>query len=124
MFKKVLYVEDSALDAKIIQELLDKEGIENDIAASGEEGFRKSLEMKPQLILLDLVLHDISGFEVCSKIKAEVSLSNTIIVVLSIKDKLEDITKSFSVGADDYIIKPSMPEFLVRKIKLYLGIKK
>ena len=123
MAKKVLIIDDSPVDAAMVKDFLDQEGIDVAIAGTAQEGLKKALATKPDLIVLDLVLPDMSGFELCPKLKQEVSLSKTIIVVVSIKDRVEDINKAFHAGADDYIIKPPQPEFLFKKIMLYLGLK-
>lgn len=121
--KKVLLVEDSPTDALIVQDLLKAEAIEVCVAVTAEDGYRKAISEKPDLILLDLMLPDGNGFDLCVRLKKEVSLGNTIIVIFSVKDNMTDITKAFHIGADDYIIKPPLPEILVRKLKLYLGMK-
>ena len=123
MLKKVLIIEDSPTDAAIVKELLAKENIDVQIADKGNEGLEKARKIKPDLIILDLMLPDISGFEVCSQIRKDPSLEKTMIVILSIKDDVSEITKAFREGADDYMIKPPVPDFLTRKIKLYLGIR-
>ena len=120
--KKVLIIEDNTMDAVVVKKLLEKEKLEFDVAASAKEGLTKALVMKPDLIVLDLILPDYSGFKLCEQIRKEPSLSNTIIVVLSARDNLEDITRAFEVGVDDYVIKLPMPQFLLNKIKLYLGM--
>jgi|AntAceMinimDraft_17_1070374.scaffolds.fasta_scaffold01669_6 DNA-binding response OmpR family regulator len=119
--KKVLIIEDSAVDAAIIQKLLEDEGLEVETAATGEEGFKKARANVPDLITLDLMLPGIDGYEVCRQLKAELSLNNTIVIVISIKDSVEEITRAFQAGADDYVIKPPWPELIAKKIKLYLG---
>ena len=123
MHKKVLIIEDNATDAAIVKDLLEKEGMKVEVASSGKGGVEKAVSLKPDLIVLDLILPDISGFDVCAQLKEKAVLKKTIVVVLSIKDDIEDITKAFHTGADDYIIKPPVPELLIRKIKLYLGMR-
>ncbi|MDD5556942.1 MAG: response regulator [bacterium] len=123
MARKVLIIEDSATDAAIVKDLLQKEGLKVEIAVSGKEGIEKAVASHPDLIVLDLILPDVSGFDVCARLKKEASLHDAIVVVLSVKDNINDITKAFHVGADDYIIKPPLPELLIRKIKLYLGMR-
>jgi len=121
--KKILIVEDSQMDAVIEEELLVREGFDVTVARTGREGIEKAGEIRPDLAIVDLILPDIGGYEVCSAIKKEPGLKDTVVVVLSIKDKIDDITRAFQSGADDYIIKPIIPEFLTRKIKLYLGVR-
>jgi len=123
MAPKVLLIEDSATDAAIVKESLRGEDLEIIWAACGKDGLEKARELKPDLIVLDLVLPDISGFEVCEQIRREDGLKNSMVVILSAKDSMDEISKAFGVGADDYIVKPPIPEFIARKIKLYLGIK-
>jgi len=121
MAKKILVIDDEPHVLKMIESRLIANGYDVITALTGNEGYDKAKSSNPDLILLDLMLPDISGFEVCEKLKKEPGLSNTIVVVLSVRDNLEDITKAFHAGADDYIIKPPVPGFLTRKIKLYLG---
>lgn len=123
MPKKVLIIEDSPVDAQIAQDVLQKEGLDVDIAHNGEDGIAKALKTKPDLVILDIMLPDISGFDVCKRLKSEISLNNSIVVMLSIKDNVDDISRAFHMGADDYIIKPSEPTFLAKKVKLYLGLR-
>jgi len=120
--KKILLIEDSKTDADAAKVLLEKEGMEVTVAATGKEGLDKAQKLKPDLVVLDLVLPDISGIEVCKKLKQNPDLKKAIIVVLSIKDDVATIAKAFEAGADDYVIKPAVREFLPRKVKLYLGL--
>ena len=119
--KKVLIIEDSATDAAIIQQLLRDENLEVETTGTGEEGLKKARSFLPDLITLDLMLPGIDGYEVCRQLKQEVNLNDTIVLIISMKDTVEEITKAFQAGADDYVIKPPWPELLAKKIKLYLG---
>ncbi len=123
MSKKILLIEDSKTDAQIVKDLLKAEGLVAEVATTGKEGLLQARAMMPDLIILDLILPDISGFEVCAKIKKDAILKNTIVVVLSIKSDVEIISEAFRQGADDYVVKPPYPEFLIKKIKLYLGLR-
>jgi len=64
-----------------------------------------------------------NGYDVCKKLREDSRVGDPIIIMLSIRSKMDDINKAFNAGANDYIIKPPMPEFIVKKVKLYLGIK-
>ena len=121
MAKKVLLVEDSPTDLSITKEMLVKGGFETYTAMTVKDGFQKAVEMKPDMIILDLMLPDGSGFDLCQRIRKESGLSSKLLIlILSIKSDRKDIEKAFEVGADDYVVKPPAPEFLLRKIKLYM----
>ncbi|MDP8263484.1 MAG: response regulator [Candidatus Ancaeobacter aquaticus] len=123
MAKKVLVIEDSPTEAAIVKDLLVGEGLEADISQNGEEGLKKARQMKPDLIMLDINLPGMNGYDVCKKLREDSRVGDPIIIMLSIRSKMDDINKAFNAGANDYIIKPPMPEFIVKKVKLYLGIK-
>ena len=123
MQKKVLVIEDSPTDAAIIKDLLESSSVITQVAETGEDGIRAAEKMRPDLIILDLMLPGINGFEVCEKLKANPKTSKSIVVILTVREEVDDINRAFRAGADDYIIKPPNPEFLVRKIKLYLSVK-
>ena len=122
MKKRVLLIEDSPTDTSIVKALLANEDIEVFTASGGHQGISEAERLKPDLVILDLILPDIDGFQVCSRLKSNSSLKNTIVVILSIKDTIPEITRAFQSGADDYVIKPPIPDFLSKKIRLYLGM--
>jgi DNA-binding response OmpR family regulator len=119
--KKILLIEDSAHDAAVVTDILSKHGFAIESATTVKDGYAKAVSMRPDLILLDLMLPDGSGFDLCRKIRSQSGLGDKVlIVVLSIKNDLADIEKAFEAGADDYVVKPPAPEFLLKKIQLYL----
>lgn len=120
MAKKILLIDDSELDIGLVSDILKKNDYEVSSALTVKDGFDKAIQVKPDLILLDLMLPDGSGYDLCKKMKSEASLKDTLIIVLSIKNELADIERAFNSGADDYVVKPPSPEPLLRKIKLYL----
>ncbi|MFA6320364.1 MAG: response regulator [Candidatus Omnitrophota bacterium] len=121
MAKKVLLVEDSPLDAAMIKDMMSEDGFEMYVANTVKEGYEKAVQVKPDLILLDLLLPDGNGFDLCARIRKESGLGNNVlIVIVSIKSDRQDIEKAFESGADDYVIKPPAPEFLLKKIRLYM----
>ncbi len=121
MEKKVLIIEDSKTDANILVDLLREEGLIAEVASTGKRGLELAQEMVPDLVLLDLMLPDMSGLDICSEIKSDNRLKNTMVVVVSSQDDIKVITEAFHRHADDYILKPPVPEFLIKKIKLYIG---
>lgn len=121
---KILLIEDSAPDIAMVTDILSRHGFTIESAMTAREGYAKAAEMKPDLILLDLMLPDGSGFDLCRRIRRESGLGDkTLIVILSIKNDLADIDRAFEAGADDYVVKPPAAEPLLRKVRLYLNIR-
>lgn len=121
MAKKVLLIEDSPTDLAVTKDMLEKGGFETYTAMTAKDGFQKAVETKPDMIILDLMLPDGNGFDLCSRIRKESGLSGKLLIlILSIKSERKDIERAFEVGADDYVVKPPAPEFLLKKIKLYM----
>lgn len=121
--KRVLLIDSSLTESNIITELLTDEGIGVKVAETGNKAIDIARTLKPDLVFLDLALPDVSGYELCERLRNAEETSRTMIVVFSMKDGVDDIAKAFQKGADDYIIKPLSPEFLLKKIKLYLGLR-
>lgn len=111
----VLVVEDEA-DLRLVLEFnLSKAGHQVRLAASGAEGIRLAQERLPELVLLDLMLPDIGGFDVCRQIKESAKNSEVAVVMLTARGEEVDRVSGFEVGADDYVVKPfSVRELLLR----------
>lgn len=120
--KKILLIENNAEELETISGILEDAGFEIDVATTGREGLKKAAYVQPDLILLDMQLTDISGFELCSLIKREprLEMTDTKVIVLSDGNDLDDITRAFAAGADDYIIKLPQVVFLIKKLKAHL----
>jgi len=104
----------------MVQKLL-KEGYEVEEAVDGEQGILKTKEKKPDLILLDLILPGIDGFEVLTKIKEDNNLSKIAVIILSNLGQRDDIEKGLKLGASDYLIKAHFtPGEVIDKIKSIL----
>jgi two-component system response regulator VicR len=112
--KKVLIVEDEKSISDIIQFNLKKEGFEVDTAYDGESGLEKALNGKPDLILLDVMLPHIDGFEICKKVR---ETSAVPILMLTAKEEEVDKVLGLELGADDYITKPFGMRELIARIK-------
>ena len=112
MAKTVLIVEDDRNIADLLRLYLEKEGYEVAIAPDGLKGVEKFRELKPTLVLLDVMLPGMDGWGVCRTIRAE---SKTPIIMLTAKSETEDKVMGLKQGADDYITKPfEMKEVLAR----------
>lgn len=91
-------------------------------ALNGSDGVEKVIEISPDLILLDIRLPDIDGYQVCKKLRSDPSTSETIILMLTaFMTSTEDLIKGFKCGADDYLTKPYSSIYLEEKIKALLN---
>jgi DNA-binding response OmpR family regulator len=115
---KVLIVEDDKFLRELMSQKLTKEGYEVFSAVDGEEGVKKVKEEKPDIILLDLILPGIDGFEVLTKVKEDPSVSSIPVIILSNLGQKEDIERGMKIGAPDYLIKAHFtPSEIIEKIK-------
>lgn len=110
--KKILVVEDEKAIADILVFNLQREGYDTLVAYDGTEGLRRALEDTPDLILLDVMLPGMDGFEVCSRVREQ---NETPIIMLTAREEETDKVLGLELGADDYITKPfSMRELMAR----------
>ena len=122
MEKTILVVEDDKFLRELISQKLLKEGYNVSQAIDGEEGVKKIKEEKPALVLLDLILPGIDGFEVLSQMKREKDLESIPVIILSNLGQKEDVEKGLKLGATDYLIKAHFtPGEIIEKIKTILG---
>lgn len=122
MAKKILIVEDDKFLRELMAQKILKEGYDVLEAMDGEEGLKVIREEKPDLVLLDLLLPIMDGFELLAKIKEDAVLSKIPIIVLSNLGQKEDVEKALSLGAKDYMVKAHFtPTEIAVKIKGILG---
>jgi len=120
--KTILIIEDNLLSLDVhVGVLGDKYDIK--VATSGQTGIYIAQKFKPDLILLDIILPDIDGYEVCKKLKVLKATKDIPIIFLSALSDIEDQSKGLSLGASDYITKPSNPELMLARIKIHLELK-
>ena len=118
MAKVILVIEDDKFLRELITQKLIKEGYEISEAIDGEEGIKKIKEEKPDLVLLDLILPGIDGFEVLSKMKEDLALAQIPVIILSNLGQKEDVERGLKLGAVDYLIKAHFtPGEIIEKIK-------
>jgi len=115
---KILVIEDDPLIRETLQYSLKGAGFDAEVAENGAQGLERVKESEPDLILLDLLLPEIDGFEVCKQIR-EVDEDVPIIMITALEDQRSKL-KGFSVGADDYITKPFSIEELLARIRANL----
>ena len=119
--KKILIIEDDKFLRELIVRKLNEEDFEVSEAVDGEEGIKKIIEEKPDLILLDLILPGIDGFEVLARMKKESVLSSIPVIILSNLGQKDDVEKGLKMGAIGYLIKAHFtPGEIIEKIKVAL----
>ncbi len=121
MAKKILIVEDDKFLRELIGRKLTGEDFEIIEAVDGEEGMKKIKEEKPDLVLLDLILPGIDGFEVLAKMKVDPKIASIPVIILSNLGQREEVEKGLKLGATDYLIKAHFtPGEIIEKIKIIL----
>jgi len=113
----ILVIEDEESIASFVAMYLEKEGFAVTVAASGTEGLAQAGEKKPRVVILDLMLPDIDGFEICRLLRSD---SDVPIIMLTARDDATDKVMGLELGADDYITKPFDPRELVARVKSVL----
>jgi len=122
MSNTILVVDDEMYILNILDFSLDSEGFRVVTAANGEEALFKADEIKPDLIILDVMMPKIDGFEVCRALKAKKETSKIPVILLSAKDRDADKQKGAEVGCDRYMTKPFSPGRLIETVQELLGI--
>lgn len=121
--KKILLIEDDPFLRNLMMIKLQKEGFNVSEAFDGEDGLAKASKIKPALVLLDLILPGIDGFEVLRQLKSNPALNSIPVIILSNLGSRTDIEKGVKMGAYDFMIKAHFtPEEIVEKIKNALAI--
>jgi DNA-binding response OmpR family regulator len=123
MKQKILAIDDEALILDLVKIALETEGYDVITAERGSVGLEKAFSEKVDLILLDFMMPDISGFEACRRLKTNPATSNIPIIVLTGRVSEDDIRKIMDTGAVDYITKPFDPLGLGDKVKSILKKK-
>jgi len=118
--EKMLIIEDEKDIVKMLDYNLKKEGFKTLSAYNGEDGLDMASKENPDLILLDLMLPEIDGFDVCKALKSDPKTSHIPIIILTAKDQETDKIVGLELGADDYVTKPFSPRELIARIKAVL----
>lgn len=113
--KKILMVEDEENISDFVKMELEYEGYEVTVESDGREGLNKALENDYDLVILDIMLPNMNGFEICRRLKRE---KDTPIIMLSAKDSVMDKVNGLQIGAEDYLAKPFAIEELLARIEV------
>lgn len=117
MTEKILIIDDEETTVQLISLLLERRGFEAIKAYSAEDGLRKAYRFQPDLVLLDIMMPDMDGWEVCRRLR---DMSDVPIIFLTALGEVRDIVRGLEMGADDYIPKPFNNDELIARIKAHL----
>ena len=117
---RLLLIEDDAALAQLLRYSFEREGFQVTHTASGEEGLLLATEIGPDIILLDWMLEELSGIEVCRRLRRSPDTANVPLVMLSARGEEADRVRGLETGADDYITKPFSPLELIARVKAVL----
>jgi DNA-binding response OmpR family regulator len=118
--EKIVVIEDEADILEVIEYNLKREGYDVVSSQSGEDGLLKIEKAAPDLVLLDLMLPEIDGVELCRKLKSDPLTAAIPVIMVTAKGEESDIVLGLGVGADDYVTKPFSPKELVARVKAVL----
>jgi len=121
MAYKILVVDDEPTIVRLMEFILARQGHEMLVAVNGEEALEKIQSQRPDLVLLDIMMPRIDGYEVAQRLRADPATAALPIIMLSAKAQDEDIRKGVEVGIDEYITKPFTPDYLVQVVAKYLA---
>ncbi|HEY3204283.1 MAG TPA: EAL domain-containing protein [Thermoanaerobaculia bacterium] len=122
--ERILIVDDDEDVLLIVQTILDNAGYSAVTARTGREGVERAIELKPDLILLDVMMPELSGWEVCTTLKSAPETRQIPIAMLTVKSEIRDLITGMQVGADDYITKPFTRRKLLSTVRRLLDEKR
>lgn len=113
---QAIIIDDDPVVRHLSQVILERNGFSVAVAGEGREGIRLALLNPPNVIILDIIMEGLHGFEVCKMLRAQASLRHTAIVFTSAKSYQPDVDKAMELGADAYIVKPFAPKNLLEVV--------
>ena len=117
MNDKILIADDEPNILISLEYLMKREGFDTIVAEDGQAALDAILRERPRLVLLDVMMPKMTGFEVCHAVRANENLKDVLILMLTAKGRDTDIAKGLALGADSYMIKPFSTKELVQKVR-------
>ena len=121
MSEEILIIDDDLDTLRLVGLMLQRQGYQISAATNGQQGLEKAFEEDPDLILLDVMMPDMDGYEVTRRLRQNPSTLQTPILMFTAKTQLDDKVIGFEVGANDYLTKPTHPSELQARVKTLLG---
>jgi CheY-like chemotaxis protein len=118
----ILLVDDNDINLKVLYQTLDGHGYKLLVARSGEDALRIARKANPDLILLDIMMPGIDGYETCAQLKMDETTRNAVVIFLTALQNTQEKVRGLSMGAMDFITKPFDPEEIVARVSLQLGV--
>jgi DNA-binding response OmpR family regulator len=122
MTKKILIADDEQNIVISLEFLLSREGFQTVVAQDGEEALVRARAERPDLVLLDVMMPKMNGFDVCQALRADPDLAGLRILMLTAKGRETEVSKGLGLGADAYMTKPFSTRELVEKVRALLGM--
>lgn len=120
---RVLIVDDVPMNVQVVASLLSKEDYQLAAAVNGEQALAAVREDPPDLVLLDVMMPGMDGFEVCRRLKGDARTVDIPVIFLTARAEEEDLVKGFELGAVDYVNKPFTPSELLARVRTHLALK-
>ena len=120
---RILIVDDNVANRELLEAYLVNVDCETEVAEDGQEAVDKALTFKPDLILLDVMMPKLSGFEVCQKLKSDPATRNIMILMVTALNELGDIERAIEAGTNDFLSKPVNRVELIKRVENMLQLK-
>ncbi len=120
----VLIVDDNPQNLQVLGNIMEKNGYEAALALDGPQALEYLMGESPDLILLDVMMPEMDGYQVCERIKASNKTRDIPVIFLTAKTSIDDVVKGFEAGAVDYVTKPFTPAELLARVKTHIELKR
>jgi two-component system alkaline phosphatase synthesis response regulator PhoP len=120
---RILIVDDNQANCELLEAYLASVDCETEVAGDGQDALAKTASFQPDLILLDVMMPKLSGFEVCEKIKKDPQQKKTMILMVTALNELGDIERAVNAGTDDFLSKPINRIELLKRVENLLALK-
>lgn len=121
--KKIIVIDDDSIQVKLLECALREHGFEVKSTTDAPEGLQMTMDEKPDLVILDVMMPVINGYNFCKLVKTEERLKNTAIILATARDEMEDIKIGMEVGADAYLTKPVDIKELLKAIRIVQSMR-
>lgn len=120
---RILIADDNAANRELLEAYLVQVDCDIELAVDGQDTLDKAISFKPDLILLDIMMPKLSGFEVCRKLKDDAQLNKIMVLMVTALNELGDIERAVKAGTDDFLSKPVNKVELLKRVELMLRLK-